>query len=77
MLRPLLPDVPADEFPGIRLGKTFQVTAKWHSDLANHLVQVPQLLPGDAVWFHPDLVSPGFFLSAFWSHPISLGDTET
>jgi hypothetical protein len=38
-------------------GKTFHLSAKWHQKLVNALVSIPEISPGDTVWWHPDIVS--------------------
>ena len=56
MLRPFLPDVPRDVFPGAFPGKAFHVSNKWHPAIHDHLMSVPEVGPGDTVWWHADLV---------------------
>ena len=57
MLRPFMPDVPENLFPGAIPGKAFHISAKWHPLIHDHLISVPALKPGDTVWWHPDLAS--------------------
>ena len=56
ILRPFSPDVPLDAFPGCYPSKSFQITEKWHKILIKSMVSLPQIEPGDTVWWHPDLV---------------------
>lgn len=56
MLRPFASDVPKGAFPGCYPSKTFHVTQRWHKLLADHLVSLPEIGPGDTVWWHPDIV---------------------
>ena len=56
MLRPFASDVPEGAFPGCYPSKTFHVTQRWHKLLADHLVSLPEIGPGDTVWWHPDIV---------------------
>ena len=56
MLRPFAPDVPQDLFPGTIPAKTFHLSPKWHEILFDKLVSIPEIGPGDTVWWHPDLV---------------------
>lgn len=57
MLRPFLPDVPEGVFPGAFPGKTFHISNRWHPKLHDELVSIPEVGPGDTVWWHADLVS--------------------
>ena len=57
MLRPFMPDVPKNLFPGAIPGKAFHISAKWHPLVHGKLISVPEVKPGDTVWWHPDLVS--------------------
>jgi hypothetical protein len=56
ILRPFLADVPAAVFPGAAPGMSFDVLEKWHPDLLRAVVPIPQIGPGDSVWWHPDLI---------------------
>ena len=56
MLRPFLPDVPEDVFPGCYPGKGFHVSERFHPELYSALVSIPEVQPGDTVWWHGDLV---------------------
>ena len=56
MLRPFMPDIPNDVIPGAFPGKSFHVSPNWHAKLHDSLVSVPEVGPGDTVWWHGDLV---------------------
>ncbi len=56
MLRPFLPDVPRDLIPGVIPAKQFHASATWHPLVHANLVSIPDVGPGDTVWWHPDLV---------------------
>ena len=55
-LRPFLQDVPRDFFPGAAPGKSFHILEKWHPKLYDTLIPIPDVGPGDTVWWHADLV---------------------
>ncbi|TRY78133.1 hypothetical protein TCAL_15298 [Tigriopus californicus] len=56
MLRALMPDVPKHEFPGYSEPKIFYLDPKYHEVLFNEMISIPAMNPGDAVFWHPDLV---------------------
>ena len=56
-LRPFLPDVERDVFPGCYPGKTFHISNKYHPAIHDFLVSAPDMGPGDTIWWHADLVS--------------------
>jgi len=56
MLRPLLEDVPYDDWCGSLAKKAFNVNKQWHAPLIQGLCSIPKLQPGDTVWWHPDLI---------------------
>jgi len=56
MLRPLLEDVPYDDWCGSLAKKAFNVNKEWHAPLIQGLCSIPKLQPGDTVWWHPDLI---------------------
>jgi hypothetical protein len=56
MLRPLLDDVQEDSMCGVKLNRTFPVTKKWHRILMDAVSPIPDVRPGDSVWWHCDLV---------------------
>ncbi|CAB9527484.1 Protein of unknown function (DUF1479) [Seminavis robusta] len=56
MLRPLLSDVPDDDLCGARRAASLPILPTWHAPLLDGLVSIPTVEPGDAVWWHPDVV---------------------
>ena len=56
ILRPFLPDVPEDLFPGALPGHSFHVSRRWHPLVHDALVPIPDVEPGTMVFWHPDLI---------------------
>lgn len=56
MLRALMPDVPKHEFPGYSEPKIFYLDSKYHEILFNEMISIPAMKPGDAIFWHPDLI---------------------
>ncbi len=56
MLRPLLPDVPADDMCGVTVNQTFPTSERWHAPLLEALSGIPDVRAGDTVWWHCDMV---------------------
>ena len=56
LTRALLDDVPKDELCGSKLGKALSVNKEYHSLLLKGLISIPNMRPGDTVWWHPDVV---------------------
>ncbi len=56
MLRPLLEDVPADEMCGVTVSQTFPANERWHPLLMEALSGIPDVRPGDTVWWHCDMI---------------------
>ncbi|AHH98513.1 DUF1479 family protein [Kutzneria viridogrisea] len=56
MLRPLLDDVPEEELCGAQVGRALPITDQWHPALSQAHTPIPAMLPGDTVWWHPDLI---------------------
>ncbi|MGW0231556.1 DUF1479 domain-containing protein [Actinopolymorpha singaporensis] len=56
MLRPLLPDVPADDMCGVTVNQVFPVSEKWHPLLIDALTGIPDVKAGDSVWWHCDMI---------------------
>lgn len=55
-LRALQADVPADDLCGAKAGRALQCTPEWHALALEGLCSIPQMQPGDTIWWHPDLV---------------------
>lgn len=56
MLRPLLSDVAGDDMCGVSLNRTFPVTNRWHGILMDAVSAIPNVQPGDSVWWHCDMI---------------------
>ncbi|MDI2032461.1 DUF1479 domain-containing protein [Saccharopolyspora sp. TS4A08] len=56
VLRPLLADVPDDDMCGVTTNQVFPATHKWHTDLLEGLVGIPDIEAGDSVWWHCDMI---------------------
>ncbi len=56
LLRPLLDDVADDDLCGVRLSRTFPVNERFHSILTPALSLIPDVEPGDTVWWHCDMI---------------------
>ena len=56
MLRPLLDDVPADSMCGVALNQAFPVNERWHPLLMEAVTPIPDVAPGDSVWWHCDMI---------------------
>jgi len=55
LLRALQVDVAQDDLCGARPGRALGVSAEWHKELMAGLVSIPEVQPGDTVWWHPDV----------------------
>jgi hypothetical protein len=56
LLRPLLDDVADDDLCGVRLSRSFPISEAFHPILTPALSPIPDVQPGDTVWWHCDLV---------------------
>jgi Protein of unknown function (DUF1479) len=56
LLRPLLDDVEADDMCGVKISRTFPVNERFHSILTAAKSGIPDVEPGDTVWWHCDLI---------------------
>lgn len=56
LLRALQDDVPEDDLCGAQPGRALSVHPRWHSLLLDALTPVPLMEPGDAVFWHTDVV---------------------
>jgi hypothetical protein len=56
LLRPLLGDVADDDLCGVEISRTFPVNERFHSLLTPALSGIPDIEPGDTVWWHCDLI---------------------
>ena len=71
MLRPLLSSVPADVLPGVSSHASLHLSHLWHSHLHKAAVTLHNILPGDAVFFHPDILH-GFETENSATEPVTL-----
>ena len=55
LLRAIQDDVPEGELCGAAPGRALGVCPEWHGDLMAGLVSIPQVGPGDTVWWHTDI----------------------
>ena len=55
LLRALQDDVGESDLCGAMPGRALGVSAEWHPDLMPGLVSIPEVLPGDAVFWHTDI----------------------
>jgi len=55
LYRALLEDVPEDSLCGASPGRALNTSPEWHDLPLRGLVSIPNLFPGDTVWWHPDL----------------------
>jgi len=55
LLRSLLDDVPEDELILATPGHALGINSTWHPELIEGLVSIPEVEPGDAVFWHPDI----------------------
>ena len=55
LYRALLDDVPEDSLCGALQGRALNTSPEWHDLPLRGMVSIPNLFPGDTVWWHPDL----------------------
>jgi hypothetical protein len=56
LLRALQPDVPEGDLCGALPGRALGASQQWHPELLAGLVPIPQVGPGDTVWWHSDVI---------------------
>lgn len=56
LLRALQDDVPEDVLCGALPARALSATQEWHAPLLSALTSIPQMEPGDTIWWHPDLL---------------------
>src|SRR5215467_11144934 len=56
LLRALQDDVPETDLCGAKPGRALSVQPEWHAPLLEALTSIPVMEPGDAVFWHPDVV---------------------
>ncbi len=55
LLRALQDDVAEDDLCGAAPGRALGVSREWHPDLIAGMVSIPEVRPGDTVWWHTDI----------------------
>jgi len=55
LLRALQDDVAEDDLCGATPGRALGVSPEWHQDLIAGLVSIPEVMPGDTVFWHTDI----------------------
>jgi len=55
LLRALQDDVPEDDLCGAAPGRALGVKPEWHADMMAGTVSIPEVMPGDTVWWHTDI----------------------
>ena len=55
LLRAMQDDVPEDELCGASPGRALGVRPDWHPELMAGMVSIPEVQPGDTVWWHTDI----------------------
>ena len=55
LLRALQDDVAEDDLCGASPGRALGISAEWHPELMAAVVSIPEVAPGDTVWWHPDV----------------------
>lgn len=56
LLRALQPDVPEGDLCGAQPGRALGADPRWHGELLEALVSIPQMQPGDTIWWHSDII---------------------
>merc|ERR1711962_1325647 len=55
-MRLLLDDIPENMIPGYEPNQPYYLVPQIHSKLMNAMVSIPEVNPGDSVWWHCDLI---------------------
>jgi len=55
LLRALQDDVPEDDLCGAAPGRALGVRPEWHPEMIAGTVSIPEVMPGDTVWWHTDI----------------------
>jgi Protein of unknown function (DUF1479) len=56
LLRALQPDVPEGNLCGAQPGRALGASSQWHEALLAGLVSIPQMEPGDTIFWHSDVI---------------------
>jgi hypothetical protein len=55
LLRAMQDDVPENELCGAAPGRALGVKPEWHADMMAGTISIPEVMPGDTVWWHTDI----------------------
>jgi hypothetical protein len=55
LLRAMQEDVPENELCGAAPGRALGIRPEWHQEMMAGTVSIPQVEPGDTVWWHTDI----------------------
>ena len=55
-MRALQDDIPDDDLCEALPGKALGAMPKYHEEILEGLISIPQVDPGDTVWWHPDII---------------------
>ena len=55
LLRAMQEDVPENDLCGAAPGRALGVKPEWHADMMAGTVSIPEVMPGDTVWWHTDI----------------------
>jgi len=55
LLRALQDDVPEDALCGAKPGRALGISPDWHQEMMAGMVSIPEVQPGDTVWWHTDI----------------------
>ena len=55
LLRALQEDVPENDLCGAAPGRALGVRPEWHAEMMAGTVSIPEVMPGDTVWWHTDI----------------------
>ena len=55
LLRAMQDDVPENELCGAAPGRALGVRPEWHAEMMAGTVSIPEVMPGDTVWWHTDI----------------------
>jgi hypothetical protein len=55
LLRAMQEDVPEDDLCGAAPGRALGVSREWHPEMMEAMVSIPEVQPGDTVWWHTDI----------------------
>ena len=56
LLRALQDDVAEDDLCGAWPGRALGASPEWHGEILEGMVSIPEVHPGDTVWWHPDVL---------------------